>query len=301
MPGKVPLFSLADNMSNTNKTVTGHMELVDGCKLYYELSGPPDGPVLVFSETLFWDVGLFKHQVAAFSAKGYRCVCYDHRGQNRSSPSDTVISVEQAYQDVIALIEGLGLSPLVFIGNSYGGFLAFRLACRRPDLVKGVVALGSSADAQASEIPQVSPEDFQKLVDDIAEVGPENPDLREQILYIMFGETFLSDPSYIKELDHWKHHLQHMGRGVAKLAGGAVVRESMLPELAACETPILFVHGDQDHAFPPAMSTQAFEILPEKLEPKQLVFVPECGHSVAVEAPDILNAHLAEFLSQVDH
>lgn len=282
-------------------TTSGYLERPDGCRIYYELSGPTDGPVLVFSQTLFWDVKLFAHQVAAFSARGYRCVCYDHRGQNGSSPSDVMIPVEKSFDDAVALIEGLGLAPVVFVGNSYGGFLAFRFACRRPDLVRGVVALGSSADAQDSVVPQVSQADFQQLVDNIEAVGPADPALFEQIMYIMFGDALLSETGWQAGREYWGNHLRNMGRGVAKLAAGAVVREGMLGELAACRTPIWLIHGEQDHAFPPASSSQAFEVLPDDLEHKKLVFVPDCGHSVAFEAPDALNAHLAAFLAEIGH
>ena len=99
--------------------------------LHVEQTGT--GTPVVFSHSLFFDSSMFHNQAAFFGATN-RVVTYDHRGQGRSAPSDT-LDVDTLTDDAAALIESLGAGPVHFVGNSLGGFVALRLAARRPDLV----------------------------------------------------------------------------------------------------------------------------------------------------------------------
>ena len=53
----------------------------NGTALYYEDTGDFGAPV-VFSHGLLWNSALFAPQIAVLKDR-YRCVAYDHRGQER--------------------------------------------------------------------------------------------------------------------------------------------------------------------------------------------------------------------------
>ena len=282
---------------------SGYLERPDGGSIYYEEHNPlaVSKPTLLFSQTLFWDTGLFEHQIERFAGEGYRCVAYDHRGQNKSSRSDDVISVEDSYIDMLALIKELDLAPVVVVGNSYGGFMGFRLACRHPELAKGVLCLGSNAEQQDNDIPQTTQEEFLALAQNIEDLGPGHPELSPQIMYIMFGDEFLNGDTHTGNRSRWLTHLENLDTGVGQLARGAALRAGVLGELGDCRVPMWLVHGREDHAFPYACSEKAYAALPDTLENKKLVLLDRCGHSVATEAPDVLNDIIAEFLTSLEH
>lgn len=53
--------------------------------------------------------------------------------------------------DAAALIEALELAPCRVIGDSMGGFVALRLAARRPELLQSAVAMGSSGEGPGAQ------------------------------------------------------------------------------------------------------------------------------------------------------
>lgn len=67
-------------------------------------------------------------------AESFQVVVYDRRGHSRSERPPTPGSVEEAADDLAALIETLGLAPAHVVTNSYAGNIALRLATRRPEL-----------------------------------------------------------------------------------------------------------------------------------------------------------------------
>src|ERR1700690_2721745 len=110
---------------------------VNETSLYYDDTGPGStGETLVFSHGLLWNTSLFAPQIEAFRGR-YRCIAWDHRGQGRSAPDHrNCIGMELVTQDAIALLERLAPGPVHFVGLSMGGFVAMRVAARRPELVR---------------------------------------------------------------------------------------------------------------------------------------------------------------------
>src|SRR5450432_293367 len=124
---------------------------VNRTTLHYTIDAPPTpgAETIVFSHSLFFDTRMFAAQVARFS-RSHRVVCYDHRGQGQSAAAPRAeLDMNTLTDHAAALIEALGLAPCTFVGNSMGGFVALRLAARRPELLRSAVVLGSAASAEA--------------------------------------------------------------------------------------------------------------------------------------------------------
>ena len=94
---------------------------------------------------------MFEAQVAYFSALGFRCITFDHRGQGRSGVTADGYDMDTLSEDAAALIEHLGVAPVHFAGLSMGGFVGMRLAARRPELLKTLMLLETSADGEPEE------------------------------------------------------------------------------------------------------------------------------------------------------
>ena len=92
---------------------------------------------------------MFAAQVAEFS-KQYRVIAYDHRGQG-SSEVGGPYDMDTVAADAAELIRTLVGGPVHFIGLSMGGFVGMRLAARHPELVKSLVLLETSANAEPLE------------------------------------------------------------------------------------------------------------------------------------------------------
>ena len=124
---------------------------VNGTALYYEDTGGSGAPI-VFSHGLLWNTTLFAPQIASLKDR-YRCIAYDHRGQGRSADdSARAIDMNTLTEDAAALIKALEISPVHFCGLSLGGIVGMRLAISRPELVRSLVLLDTTADPEPSKL-----------------------------------------------------------------------------------------------------------------------------------------------------
>lgn len=258
---------------------------VNGTTLFYDDQGPKDAPVLVMCHSLFFDQKMFAHQTEYFS-KTLRIVSYDLRDQGQSARSDLKsVDMDTHADDAIALIEALNLNPCFFAGNSMGGFIALRLAARRPDLLKGCIVLGSSGELEY-KLAEFSP-----LIDGVNAQGTEP--FIDTLMYIMFGDDYLADTSRASEREYWRDYMLKLGPDIARSADGVIHRTGILDELKGCKVPTLVLAGEQDHAYEVPLS----ENITNTVADGQMFVIPKAGHSVALEQPKIINKYISDFIS----
>ena len=115
----------------------------DGATLSYWLSGAEDAPVLVFTHGATMNHGMFAAQVAYFS-ENYRTLTWDVRGHGLSGPIDDTFTMEQAAEDLIAILDGENIEQAVFIGQSMGGYIIQYLYRAYPERVQAMIVIGST-------------------------------------------------------------------------------------------------------------------------------------------------------------
>ena len=121
----------------------------NGVTLFYDEVG--SGPeTVVFSHSCLVSRHQFCPQMEALK-HSYCCLAFDHRGRGRSEVTQVGYDMENLYADAVGFIEALDCAPCHFAGLSTGGSIGLRLAIRRPDLIKTLVLMGTSADAEPKE------------------------------------------------------------------------------------------------------------------------------------------------------
>ncbi len=110
----------------------------------YTEDGPADAPVVVLSNSLGATRGMWDPQVPAL-AERYRVVSYDTRGHGDSPSPAGPYTLDDLVDDVVALLDRLGVRRAHVAGLSLGGMTAMRLAAREPARVDRLVALATSA------------------------------------------------------------------------------------------------------------------------------------------------------------
>ena len=250
---------------------------VNGTTLRYDDTGGP-GPAVLLSHALFFDRTMFAAQVAGFGRR-YRVVTYDHRGQGESARSD-YLDLDTLADDAAALITALDLGPVHVVGNAMGGFVALRLAARRPHLLRSAAVLSSSADEEG----QV--ENFQALLEYARTAGI--PEAVDALLYIVFGDTTLAERIALRE--RWRRHFATLDESVLVAADAVLHRKAVLGELVGCTVPLLVLSGAEDHTCAPELSQR----IADTAANAQHITVRGAGHSLAVERPDIVDELLAE-------
>ena len=108
------------------------------------VEGPDDAPVLLLSNSLGADLAMWDPQVPGLTER-FRVVRYDTRGHGRSPVPDGDSTIDDLADDVVALLDRLGVETAHVAGLSIGGMTGLRLAVREPRRVATLAVLCSSA------------------------------------------------------------------------------------------------------------------------------------------------------------
>jgi pimeloyl-ACP methyl ester carboxylesterase len=260
---------------------------LDDTSLYYEDTGPGStGETVAFSHGLLWGTELFAPQIEALRGR-FRCIAWDHRGQGRSGP-EWRHTIEQCTYDAIALLDKLGAKQVSFVGLSMGGFVAMRIAARRPDLIRRLVLVETSIGPEARE----NIGRYRMLTAAYRAIGGRL--LEGRVAQIMLGKTILSDPARKEEVARYSA-LMRRRRDVWKAVNGVIDRAPISEdELSRIRVPTLVIVGDEDVATPLSKAQQ----IVAAISGARLEVVARAGHSSTVEEPVAVTKLIEDFITR---
>ena len=237
---------------------------MNGLQLYYELDGM--GDPLVYLGAGFAVAGVSR--LTALTARR-QVISVDLQGRGRTADIDRPLSFEQQAEDVIGLLDYLGIAKVDLLGECVGGIIAMLIAIGHPERVRRVVtygsALGRFEEATKTEIlsgaMQLTPDspvfEFQRT--HYREVAPDPA--HWSVIWAKFGNT------------PWK----------------GLSRE----EFASVRVPVLIAVGDQDWV----RLDQAIEYF-NSIPDAELAIVPDAGHFVLDAEPEKLLPLVEAFLTR---
>jgi aminoacrylate hydrolase len=109
---------------------------IGDAEIYYEEAGAGEPLLLVpglSGQGSFWGP-----QVEAFKGD-FRVIVHDHRGAGRSTHSPIKYSVEQMADDVLRLMDALGIASAHLVGHSTGGAIGQVIAIDHPHRLRSLV------------------------------------------------------------------------------------------------------------------------------------------------------------------
>ena len=129
--------------SDLEKVAHGFIQVKKDVQIHYVESG--SGPSVIFLHGFpdFW-YG-WRHQLPALAAAGYRAIALDQRGYGQSSSPTEVddFRQEELSQDVITVMDRLGICLATVVGHDWGGALAWTMALKYPDRLKAVCSVNT--------------------------------------------------------------------------------------------------------------------------------------------------------------
>ncbi|WZB62029.1 3-oxoadipate enol-lactonase [Achromobacter xylosoxidans] len=108
------------------------------------VDGDEAAPALILSNSLGTTLEMWKPQVAAFSA-GYRLIRYDTRGHGGSPVTTGPYSFDELGQDVLAVLDALGIERAAFCGISMGGHTGLWLGIHAGPRLSAIAVCNSAA------------------------------------------------------------------------------------------------------------------------------------------------------------
>ena len=108
---------------------------LNGITMNYRTEGPDDAAVVMLSNSLLTNYGMWDDQMEALLGAGFRVLRYDTRGHGGTDAPAEPYSIALFVEDVIALLDALGIPKVHFVGLSMGGFIGQLLGALHPDRV----------------------------------------------------------------------------------------------------------------------------------------------------------------------
>jgi 3-oxoadipate enol-lactonase len=257
------------------------LQLADGV-LNYQIDGPQDAPVLVLSNSLGTDLGMWDEQIPAFS-EHFRVVRYDTRGHGGSTATEGPYSIEQLGGDVLALLDGLGVQQASFCGLSMGGLIGQWLAINAPQRITRLVICNTAAKIGNAE-------GWNSRIETVNAGGQQAMrDLRDGSIARWFTPEFsAANPAVADRIVSMLAETSPAGY----VANCAAVRDADFREqLGQIQAPVLVVCGSQD-----AVTTTADgQFMLERLAQGQLLDL-HAAHLSNVEAKAAFSQPVLDFL-----
>lgn len=243
---------------------------------------------IVFSHGLLMNNEMFRAQIDYFKGR-YRCIAYDHRGQGQSEVSKEGYSMDNLFLDAVALIENLQLGAVHFVGLSMGGFVGMRLAARKPELIKSLVLMDTSADTEPNKLKYRA----LNLIFSMAGAKP----IRKKIMNILFGKTFMNDPLREEERNYHEQRIVALKKTITRSVNAVIDRQSVYEEIKGIKKPALIIVGEEDVA----TVTEKAQRIHKQINGSVFEVIPQAGHSSSIENPDAVNKILDKFFQYQKH
>jgi 3-oxoadipate enol-lactonase len=116
----------------------------DGCPIHVQVEGPERAPVLMLSNSLGTDLGMWDDQLKAFT-QHFRVVRYDRRGHGKSGAPKGPYTMERLGRDVLAVLDGLAINKINWCGLSMGGMVGMWLGANAPERIDKLILSNTSA------------------------------------------------------------------------------------------------------------------------------------------------------------
>ncbi len=256
---------------------------VNGIDINYSDSGG-EGPAVVLSHGYLMDSTMFDDQVAALVPE-YRVITWDERGHGGTAAS-TPFSYWDSADDVLGLLDHLGIDQAVLGGMSQGGFLSLRAALRSPDRVRALVLIDSQAGL---ENPALVPA-YEEMEQTWLEHGPEP--VQDVVATIILGPA--DGPVAWQP---WFTKWAAADREELRLAFRCLMdRDDLTGRLGEIGCPALVLHGTADAAIPMERAEALVDGLPGATT---FVQIDGGSHASNMSHPDQVNAAMLEFLSSI--
>ncbi len=260
------------------------MQLADGAKIAYRIDGPSNKPVVVLSNSLMSTLAMWEPQMGVLTPH-FRVLRYDTRGHGDSDTTPGPYTISMLADDVVAMLDALGIEKAHFVGLSKGGMIGQQFGARH-----GGRALSLSLCDTASEMPPRSM--WEERFEIARRDGIEG--LVDGTIKRWFTADFIERAP--QEVDKVRSMIRRTGVDGYIACASAVRDMNQTAILSSIRVPTLIIVGESD----PACTVAQSQVLHREIPGSQLTIIPRAAHLANIEQPDLFNDALIGFLLDVD-
>jgi pimeloyl-ACP methyl ester carboxylesterase len=259
----------------------GFVEREDGARIYYQVQGEGTPMMLIHGYPL--NSGLFRDNVAALAAN-YQVITPDLRGFGKSEAPNEQASIEVYAQDMLAVLDQLGLEQAVIGGMSMGGMTLFEMYRQAPERFTGAVLIDTAhlpagvaeADLWRGYAKQAQQLGVESLVMSLT------PDM-------LTGATRSDNKTLV---DYLGGLIKEASLNGAVGGGNALAaRPDSTATLASITVPTLIIVGLEDTVTPLEVAQQ----MNQGIAGSQLTVIPSASHAATIEKAEDVNKAILEW------
>jgi pimeloyl-ACP methyl ester carboxylesterase len=270
-----------------------YAELHDGIRLYYELTGPADGPVV-----LQFGGGLFgRHNFGAvndgFRENGFRLLSFDARGYGASDHPRDDYTIQLWADDGARLLDAVGLDRVLVHGTSMGGMIAIAFTATHEERV-----IAACADVAFAK-PDVYRQTLFRVWRRMAESMPWD-DFSDHVTTQAVGARFLESEegkdtfALVRTVIGWNDPY------TVRQACLAMEQMDLSPLVPEISRPLLMTNGTYDILCPPMLAPSGLGArrMAELNANVRVVEFPDIGHADLLECPADAVRIVSEFFRE---
>lgn len=239
-----------------------------GVRIYFEVRGQGHPIVLLHGFTSNFQIWELAGYVSSLE-RSYCVILIDQRGHGQSDkPHDAeAYSLDKRLEDVIVVMDHLGVEQASLFGYSMGGWLAFALATHFPERVAALIVGGAHP--------------YQESFNDFNYIDGSDPNAFIHALSSFIGEEIA--PEFYPII---------LQNDLAALSAAAQDRQSLEDRLSDMAVPCLLVAGENDKR------VEKINLCVTKLPNARLLMVPSASHVTALFRVDVVLPAVVDFLEK---
>ena len=269
-----------------------YTRLADETRLYYELTGPEDGPVV-----LQFGGGLFGRHNFGLVNEGFRerfrLLSFDARGYGASSCPREKYTIEGWAEDGAKLLDTIGLGDVFVHGTSMGGMIAIAFTALFPE--RTIAACADVAFAKADVYRRTLFRVWRRM----AEAMPWD-DFSDHVTTQAVGAKFLESEEGKDTFELVRAVIGWNDPYTVRQACLAMENMDLTELVPKIERPLLMTNGTYDILCPPDLAPSGLGArkMAELNENISLVEFPDIGHADLVECPEDAVRIVTEFFEK---
>lgn len=270
---------------------------LNGLRYHVAESGQGEPLVLLHGWPQHWY--MWHNQIPELSKK-YRVICIDIRGFGWTETPRADFTVQRYAQDILALLDQMNLETVYLMGHDWGGWIGFLMSLSCPEKIIKYVALNITHPFQIPDARLLTTWRFWYMF---------------VIASPWLGKFVVGKTGFTKRILKWgvRRHIwteeeleiytaQFKTDDKVKTTNSiyrAFLLKELLPALrgryrkSKLTVPTLILFGKDDFFISPA-SLKGYEPYAENL---RVELVPNCGHFIAEDQPEIVNSKALEFFA----
>ncbi|HPQ33703.1 MAG TPA: alpha/beta hydrolase [Tenuifilaceae bacterium] len=244
------------------------------------------GKAVVFLHGYLESIEIWSDFVETFYKK-FRVVLVDLPGHGKSTVNNDSVSMDEMANAVNEVLNHLGISKVVLVGHSMGGYVTLAFANRFPEKVKGIVLFHSHPN----------PDPPQKLASRLSDIEKVSSGFLAKIVEASIPNLYANEN--VKRFEEYVARsksiaLKTSAKGVVAALSGMVNRDDRNDVIEKISSPVLIIFGRKDNLIP----SDAAEKIVQKHPASRVCWLENSGHMGFIEERNQATAAIASFLTE---